>query len=160
APRTFIWQRGTQSLLDCGACNPTDINDDGVIVGLFNGFTGFVYHGGSFAPVPSLPGASLQSDPWTINNSGEIWGTSYVEDPIFRGVLWRDREGRMRNLGTVVPGAYDVAPRVFSPRRGVVGGWLQFPDDAITGFIWDHGHVRLLRGPNGTSNEATDMNRD
>jgi hypothetical protein len=160
-PEPFSWQHGILTPLPCFGY-PSALNDDGVIVGLFGGEngTGFIVEDGVCRSVPSLPGASNQSDPWTINNSGEIWGISYVGDNS-QSVLWRFRNGRMRGFGTVVPGASDLAGRPFSPRRGVVGGSVSYPDGSSSGFIWDHGQLQVLGRPTGSTRaSATDMNRD
>jgi hypothetical protein len=96
---------------------------------------------GNFTSVPHLPGADLQSDPWAINASGEIWGTGYFDDHL---ELWRLRDGRLRRFGTLVPGAYWVGGFLSYPRRGVVAGGVAFPGQSSRGFIWNHGSLRLL----------------
>jgi hypothetical protein len=161
-PMPFLWRDGVLTPLG-SSWTPTEINNHDVVVGI-DYRTGLVYSDGIATPLPILAGA-LQSDPWTINNSGEIFGNAWFDDGNngTRPELWRlSADGTLQDLGGVFPGATALARD--SPRHGVLVGEYTFATDTgafiSTGaFLWAHGVARKLGTPANTQDaEVLDSN--
>ena len=100
----FLYYRG--AMHDLGAFHGSDslgkaINDNGQIIGTA-GMSGFLYSGGAFHALPTLPGGTY-SIPAGINKHGDVVGAGSVPGPSgapTHAFLYKD--GVMRDLNTLV----------------------------------------------------------
>ncbi len=104
-PQGFIWERGQARLFDgpLGApCEPQDISDRGVVVGLFHDPGGnrraFLWDGRGSTEL-AVPGAG-ESFAWAINGDGLVVGEAKMNDGRRRAQLWV--EGRASDITALI----------------------------------------------------------
>ena len=139
-----LWSDG--SIHDLGAVPGssawvTDMNNRRQIVGYAGGAPSrpFLWQDGVFTYLPSLtdPGSSL---PQSINDRGEIAGSSQAADGTRHAVLWRD--GAIVDLG-LLPGSFNTAATSINDRGQVVGFALDLLNPGIRNraFLWEDGRM-------------------
>ena len=80
------------------------------------------------------------SHPQSINDRGEIAGSSQATDGTLHAVLWRD--GAIVDLG-LLPGSFNTAATSINDRGQVVGFALNLLNPGIRnrGFLWEDGRM-------------------
>ncbi|MGW3897417.1 hypothetical protein ACWD6L_19710 [Micromonospora profundi] len=129
--RGFLWHRG--QMVDLGAFTPTDVNNQGQVIGTRDGGLGaHVWHQGVLRPLAGLPAA-----PVAINDRGQIVGSGDAGP-----VLWTNGHARPLPLATVS----DIN------ESGQVSGGIQVPD-GFHAALWHLGRgTDLGAGPFNRSN--------
>jgi probable HAF family extracellular repeat protein len=140
-----LWSEG--AIHDLGAVRAssawvTDMNNRRQIVGYasFGSFSRpFLWQDGVFTYLPSLV-ESRSSFPQSINDRGEIAGSSEAPDGTRHAVLWRD--GAIVDLG-LLPGSFNTAATSINERGQVVGFALDLLNPGIhnRAFLWEDGRM-------------------
>ena len=151
-PHIVLWRDG--AIHDLGVLREsdarvTDINNRRQIIGYaIVGSTSraFTWQDGVFSYLPSLSDA-VESFPWSINDRGEIAGSSIAADGSQHAVLWRD--GSIVDLG-MLPGSRSTAATGIND-RGQVVGFASNPDNTNRAFVWEDGRMTELAPPPGSA---------
>jgi len=142
-----LWSDG--AIHDLGAVRAssawvTDMNNRRQIVGYAGGATSrpFLWQDGVLTYLPSLTDSG-SSFPLSINDRGEIAGSSEAPDGTRHAVLWRD--GAIVDLG-LLPGSFNTAATSINERGQVVGFALDLWNPGIhnRAFLWEEGRMSEL----------------
>jgi probable HAF family extracellular repeat protein len=139
-----LWSDG--AIHDLGAVRAssawvTDMNNRRQIVGYAGGATSrpFLWQDGVLTYLPSLTDSG-SSFPLSINDRGEIAGSSEAPDGTRHAVLWRD--GAIVDLG-LLPGSFNTVATSINERGQVVGFALDLLNPGIhnRAFLWEDGRM-------------------
>ena len=135
----------------------TDVDNRRQIVGYASntqGFRAFTWLDGVFTYLPELSN-SLYSFAWSINDRGEIAGSSIAADGRLHAVVWRD--GQVVDLGLMAGSLHTEARGIND--RGQVVGIATFADTTARAFLWDDGQmIDLGTLPGGNHSAAYGIN--
>lgn len=171
--RAFLWEKGqlwpTSHMEELGTLagghysTAYAINNAGQIVGYADTASGddhaVLWQSGKTIDLGTLPGFRY-SVATAINSQGQVVGRAYNQKPAIPNLLlWPSRafiwkNGRMWDLGSL-PGT--TSSRAYGINdRGQVIGWSLMPGGRRRAFLWESGHMTLLRG--GVVTAATGIN--
>jgi probable HAF family extracellular repeat protein len=145
ASHVVLWRDGVihdLGVLPVGDALVTDVNNRRQIVGYATSPTGvaaFTWTDGIFTYLPELANASY-TFAWSINDRGEIAGSSIGADGSLHAVVWRD--GAIVDLGRL-PGSLNTEAYGIND-RGQVVGFATMPDATNRAFLWEGGTMRDL----------------
>ncbi len=149
--RGFHWQRGDMTAF--GLDHAEDINDLGQIIGYDCGVEeseykckGKLWRNGRARTINGLPAgdgatSDTYTDPFAINNWGQVVGWSYLGNGIYRAFIWF--AGMTTELG-VLPGTTDSAALDVNNFGTVIGTSASGALIGERGFVWRFGRMSEL----------------
>lgn len=130
---------------------PTDINDNGQIVG-----SQYLWESGTLTELGFLPGANATYAN-SINNVGQVVGSSGLLGSSSSAFVWQD--GIMSSLGTppasICTGCYYTTANDINDQGQVVGGLASW---SYQGFVWANGTLIDTIAPSYLINDADAIN--
>jgi probable HAF family extracellular repeat protein len=158
--QSFFHRNGVTSTLSLGGVESSayDINDSGQVVGEATNadgeWRGFIYTGGNFIEIPTLPGWE-RSRPESINNSGQIIGVSWRDSDeysVYEAFLLTNGESTPITLG----GTYTY-PSLLNEGGDVLGAG-DMPDGQEVCFIHTEGLTIPITLPGGIGGYPVALN--
>jgi probable HAF family extracellular repeat protein len=156
SPNAFIYTGGKMRNLGIGASEANSVNNEGKVVGEYNG-QAFIYSSGKIQMLGTLGGSQFVNFSYAtcINNRGEVAGASTIPSPAFYEHVAHHAffysGTKMRDLGTLGNGAeLNSVAYSINDRDQVVG-----ESDILTGF---YSHAFLYSG--GTMRDLGTLGSD